>query len=163
MTITRRSSGVTPSLTAADHLAEARAAERDGRIQAAMVGYETAIATAERTGELATLAESLRRISVIHHQQNEPDRSRELCRRCYATSLPLGDRTLAASALNTLGAVEFERGQMQQARELLGEALELGGARPDLRSRIEQNLGIIATIQGDHGAALGHYRSSLEA
>ncbi len=164
MTISRRSSGVViPTPSAAEHLAEARAAERDGRIEAALAAYQTAIATAERTGEGTTLAESLRRISIIYHQQNDPDRSRTLCRRSYETAMALGDKALAAEALNTLGAVEFERGQMQQARELLGDALQLGGARPDLLSRIEQNLGIIATIQGDHGAALGHYRSSLEA
>ena len=163
MAIIRRSSGVTPSPSAADHLAEARAAERAGRTEAAAAEYGAAIATAERTGEGNVLAEALRRISIIHHQQNEPERARELCRRSYETALALGDRALAAEALNTLGAVECERGQMQRARELLGEALELGGARPDLRSRIEQNLGIIATIQGDHGAALAHYRSSLEA
>ena len=163
MAITRRSSGVTPSLSAADYLAEARAAERAGKTGSAVASYGTAIVTAERTGEGNVLAEALRRVSVIHHQQNEPERARELCRRSYETALALGDRALAAEALNTLGAVEFERGQMQQARELLGEALELGGARPDLVSRIEQNLGIIATIQGDHGAALAHYRSSLEA
>jgi putative nucleotidyltransferase with HDIG domain len=161
--ITRRSGGLTPSPSAADHLSEARAAERGGRIDAAMAGYETAIATAEWTGEGASLVEALRRISVIYHQQNDPDRARALCRRSYQTALGMGDGALAAEALNTLGAIEFERGQMQQARELLGEALALGGARPDLLSRIEQNLGIIATIQGDHRAALGHYRSSLDA
>jgi putative nucleotidyltransferase with HDIG domain len=144
-------------------MAEARVHERAGRIETAVEGYATAILTAERTGDQAVLAEALRRLSVIHHQRNEPDQARALCQRSYETALSLGDRSLAADALNTLGGIEFERGQMQRARELLGEALQLGGQRLDLRSRIQQNLGIIATIQGDHVAALDHYRSSLEA
>ncbi len=68
-----------------------------------------------------------------------------------------------AEALNALGGMEFERGEMQRARELFDQALGLGGRAPGLRSRIEQNLGILATIQGDHDGALRHYRSSLEA
>jgi tetratricopeptide (TPR) repeat protein len=36
-------------------------------------------------------------------------------------------------------------------------------AIPPLRGRIEQNLGILACIQGDHQAAYDHYRRSLEA
>lgn len=163
MAISRRSSGVAASPSAADHLAEARAAERAGQIEAAVSGYHAALATAERTGQAAVLAEALRRLGVVHHQRNEPGLARELCWRSYQTALGEGDQPLAAEALNTLGGVEFERGQMQRAHELLGEALRLGGGRPDLRSRIEQNLGILATIQGDHAAALGHYRSSLEA
>lgn len=163
MAITRRSGGPIQSPSAADHLAEARMAERSGRMEEAVTAYGAAIATAERTGEHTTLAEALRRVSIIYHQQNDPGQARSLCRRSYEVARAMGDASLAAEALNTLGAVEFERGQMQAARELLGEALQLGKARPDLLSRIEQNLGIIATIQGDHGAALRHYRSSLAA
>jgi putative nucleotidyltransferase with HDIG domain len=163
MAITRRPGGLIHATSAADHLAEARAAEREGRTDSAVLAYGAAIATAERTGEGTTLAEALRRVSVHYHQQNNPDQARTLCRRSYEVARALGDAPLAAEALNTLGAVEFERGQMHTARELLGEALQLGRTRPDLLSRIEQNLGIIATIQGDHTAALGHYRSSLAA
>ncbi len=149
--------------SAADVLAEARGFERSGRTAEAYDGYERAIAGAERSGEQLVLAEALRRLSVLSHQRNEPDRARLLCQRSHSIAFALGERVVAAEALNTLGGIEFERGQMQEARGLLGQALELGGTRSDLRSRIEQNLGIIATIQGDHDAALRHYTSSLEA
>jgi putative nucleotidyltransferase with HDIG domain len=129
----------------------------------ALAGYQAAIQAADRTGERAVQAEALRRASVIHHHQNEPDQSRELCQRSYQTALTLGDHALAAEALNTLGGVEFERGQMQRARELLEAALDLAGTRVDLLGRIEQNLGILSTIQGDHASALAHYERSLEA
>ncbi|MFN8651696.1 MAG: tetratricopeptide repeat protein [Gemmatimonadales bacterium] len=163
MTISRRSGASINTPGAADHLSAARAAEREGNPAGAMTAYGAAIATAERTGDLATLSEALRRVSILYHQQNQPGQARALGRRSYEVARALGHDALAAEALNTLGAVEFERGQMQAARELLGEALTLGQTRPDLLSRIEQNLGIIATIQGDHAAALRHYRSSLAA
>ena len=170
MPVSRRTSGLANGRTAADTqpsarelLAEARGHERAGRMAEALAAFESAIGSAERSDEAEVLAEALRRLSVLYHHRSEPERSRDLCRRSYQTAQSLGDAGLAAEALNTLGGIEFEHGAMGPARELLGQALVLGGERPDLRSRIEQNLGIIATIQGDHAAALGHYRSSLEA
>jgi Flp pilus assembly protein TadD len=48
---------------------------------------------------------------------------------------------------------------MDQARERFYHALELGGSSPELRGRIEQNLGILANIRGDHAEALAHYHN----
>jgi len=148
---------------AADHLAEGRVHERGGRLGQAATSYELAIAQGETAGAVAVVAEASRRLGVICHHQNQPERARDLCTHSYQSALTHGDRELAAEALNTLGGIEFERGAMQRAREFLTEALVLGGARPDLRSRIEQNLGILATIHGDHDGALAHYAASLEA
>jgi putative nucleotidyltransferase with HDIG domain len=167
MTIGRRSHGGAVlgrcEAVATDLLAQARSHDRAGRLGEALAAYDAAIAAAEQEGERVLSAEALRRASVVHHQLNQPDESRALCQRSYDIAMLLGDHGLAAEALNTLAGVEFERGQMHRARELLGSALELAGTRLDLLSRIEQNLGIIETIQGDHRAALGHYQRSLEA
>lgn len=149
--------------SARECLAEARVHERAGRMPEAITAFETAIHRAELDGEQRMLAEALRRLSVLCHLRSDPERARSLCRRSHDTARGLGDRGLAAEALNTLGGFEFEHGAMGPARALLQQALLLGGDRADLRSRIEQNLGIIATIQGDHAAALVHYRSSLDA
>ena len=171
MTFSRRSGRVTvgergaqqQAPSAAVLLATAKDHDKSGRTAEAYDGYEATIAAAERLNEQLVLAEALRRLAILSHQRNEPDRARRLCQRSHSIALAIGERVVAAEALNTLGGIEFERGQMVDARSLLGQALELGGTRTDLRSRIEQNLGIIATIQGDHGAALQHYTSSLEA
>jgi putative nucleotidyltransferase with HDIG domain len=144
-------------------LAEARTHERSGRLDEAIASYSSAVGLAEQTGEVAVLAEALRRWGVVCHHRNEAERARELCERSQEMAQALGDRGLAAEALNVLGGMEFERGEMQRAREFFGQALALGGEVPGLRSRIEQNLGILATIQGDHADALRHYQSSLEA
>lgn len=149
--------------SAAECLAEGRVHERDGRMPEAFTAYRAAIREAERSADHLVLAETLRRVSVLHHQLDEPEEARRQCRRSYDTAIQFGDLGLAAEALNTLGAMEVDRGRMPEARRLLEEALALTGGRPDLRSRVEQNLGIMATIHGDHDAALGHYISSLEA
>jgi putative nucleotidyltransferase with HDIG domain len=75
----------------------------------------------------------------------------------------LGDRELAAEALNGLGLVHLERGEPEPAAAVFAQALELGGHRPAIRGRIEQNLGIVANIQGDFRLALSCYERSLEA
>jgi len=148
---------------ASELLAEAQAHERSGRISEALDAYHVAIASAERSAENAVLAEALRRLSIVHHHQNDGDRARALCQRSYETALAMGESGLAAEALNTLGGYEIEHGAMRSAEEYFERALKLGGANPRLRCRIEQNLGILATIRGDHAAALRHYGASLEA
>ncbi len=155
--------GLAGAPSAAEHLAEARAHERSGRLAEALAAYATAVGVAEQTGDAVVLAESLRRWGVVCHLRNEPERARRLCERSYEMARSIGDEPLSAEALNALGGMEFERGEMHRARELFDHALSLGGGAPGLRSRIEQNLGILATVQGDHGEALRHYQSSLEA
>ncbi len=148
---------------AADWLAAGRTHERAGRLAEAEGAFASAVATAERAEEPALLSEALRRWAVVAHHRNQPDQAQELAGRSYAVAHLAGEPGLAAEALNVQGGISFERGQMDAAREAFGRALRLGGEAPALRSRVEQNLGILATIHGDHEAALGHYRSSLEA
>lgn len=124
-------------------LADARSRERGGNISEAIECYESAI--------------------VVYHHRNEQARARDLCQRSYETALSLDHSILAAEALNTLAGFEFETGAIANARDMFHKALQLGGTSPELRSRIQQNLGILANIQGDIDAALVHYKSSLEA
>jgi putative nucleotidyltransferase with HDIG domain len=148
---------------AAECIAEGRRHERAGRLAEAQGAFAAAVGAAEQSGEQPLLAEALRRWSVVCHHRNEAERAQELVGRSFQVSMACGQGGLAAEALNAQGGMAFERGQMQAARALFGKALSLGASQPGLRSRIQQNLGILATIQGDHDAALDHYRSSLEA
>ncbi|HJR17446.1 MAG TPA: HD domain-containing phosphohydrolase [Gemmatimonadales bacterium] len=125
--------------------------------------YSAAIEVAKQNGEPAILAESLRRLAVVHHHRDERPRARELCEQSYRTATDLGDVVLAAEALNTLAGFDFESGAMEAAREKFYRALELGGSNAELRGRTEQNLGILANIQGALVEALVHYQRSLQA
>jgi putative nucleotidyltransferase with HDIG domain len=132
-------------------------------MEEALRGYAAAIEAAERAGERTILAEALRRLGVAYHQRDERDRARDLCQRSYRTASDLGDVVLAAEALNALAGFDFESGAITEAREKFYRALELGGANAELRGRTQQNLGILASIQGSLAEALIHYQRSLEA
>jgi putative nucleotidyltransferase with HDIG domain len=144
-------------------LHEARARERAACIPEAIQLYEAAISTAERTGEKAVLAEALRRLAIALHHRNESARARELCNRSYKVAGDLKNDILAAEALNTMGGLALRTGAMEDARAHLLQALERGGQSRELLARVEQNLGILANIRGDIGAAVAHYECSVKA
>jgi putative nucleotidyltransferase with HDIG domain len=99
---------------------------------------------------------------VLHHHRNERDVARELSNRSYAIAREIGDQVLAAEAVNVLACFAFECGAMEEAQARYQEALELGGSDAGLRGRIEQNLGILANVRGNHAEAMAHYQRSLD-
>ena len=147
----------------ADLLHEARGRERAGCLSEAIERYEAAIATAEASGEQTVLAEALRRLAVVWHHRNESTLSRGLCHRSYGLARAIGNAVLAAEALNTLGGLDLATGSLSDARKTFLEALELGRENRELRARVEQNLGILANIQGELDEAHTRYGRSLEA
>src|SRR6266496_1862929 len=152
-----------PTPPAAELLREARERERAGAIADAVGCYERAIRLAEDRGERAVLAEALRRLAVMHQQRDESGKARELCRRSYDVACRLGNDALAAEALNTLGGLDLMTGSLDQARDAFLQALERGGSSRELRARVQQNLGILANIQGDLDEASARYDRALAA
>jgi putative nucleotidyltransferase with HDIG domain len=152
-----------PVRLASDLLHEARSRERAACIPEAIQHYEVAIATAERTGERAVLAEALRRLAVLRHHRNESVEARELCNRSYMVACEEGNDFLAAEAVNTLGCLDLKTGKLEDAREHFLQALERGGQARELQARVEQNLGILANIRGRIVEAVTHYERSVEA
>ena len=148
---------------AAELLAEAISDERAGRAAEAAGGYRAVAEAAAREGDPRTESEALRRLSVILHHGNDRDLARELCGRSHELARAVGDQVLAGEAMNVLAGFDFEAGAMDAARARYHEALELAGDLPWLRARVEQNLGVLANVQGDHAGAVGHYRRSLDA
>ena len=159
-----RSSAARPvDLPAGDLLADARARERDGCIEEAIAAYQRAIDAAEGGGARVVLAEATRRLAVVLHHRCEPERARALAERSFDVATAAGHDVLAAEALNVLAGMAYEGGRIDEARATFRRALALGGASLELCARIEQNLGILANIQGDLEGALAHYRRSLDA
>ncbi len=152
-----------PGRRPGEALRAAKADDQAGRLDHALAGYNDAIQLAEKAGEKIILIEALRRLGVIHHRRNSGELSAELCRRSYSLADASGDRHQAAEALNALGGFDFEAGEMLAARRHFQRALALTENQHDLRGRIEQNLGIIASVQGDGEIALSHYARALEA
>jgi putative nucleotidyltransferase with HDIG domain len=136
--------------------------ERAGAISEAFECYRAALQAAAAAEERAVEVEALRRLAVLHHHRNERDTALELSSRSLALAHEIGSDVLAGEALNVLAGFAFESGAMEVATERYQEALALGGADPGLRGRIEQNLGILANIRGDHAKAMDHYQRALE-
>ena len=144
-------------------LLNGRAHDKAGRLEAASVCYEQAAREAEQGEEREVLVEALRRLGVVRHRCEDTERGRELCAQSYREAVMLGDLLLAGEALNALAGFEFEAGQLAAARSGYINALALSGSSPALLGRIEQNLGIIDSVQGEHDGAFAHYRRALEA
>jgi len=108
-------------------------------------------------------ADALRRLAVLRHHQGASADARDLCRRSFEVAQRAGDDVLAGEALNTLGGIDLETDAVADARRNFLAALKLGGRSRALCARVEQNLGILANIQGDFHEALGRYERSLEA
>jgi putative nucleotidyltransferase with HDIG domain len=144
-------------------LQQARDRERAGSLPEAIERYGAAIAVAEQYGDSAVLAEALRRLAVVRHHRGEADAARELCLRSYGVARQVHDDVRAAEALNTLGGMDLTTGSLEEARETFLHAVELGGASQALRARAEQNLGIVANIQGQLNEAVARYERSLDA
>lgn len=160
MTVTRTDTSQPRHPAAA--LQEARQHDRGGRHAEAMHGYQEAIDLC-RPGDGAIRAEALRRLGVIHHLRTEHARARALYEESLAASAALGDEPLMAEAVNALAGLALEAGDIPAARDGFQRALALAGGEPILVARIEQNLGILANIQGQLSAALDHYERSLAA
>ncbi len=144
-------------------LHNARTLERSGHLSEAIHAYQASIEEATTDGMGVVLAEALRRLGVVHHHRNDSARARQLCLQSYQIASGLREDVLAAEALNVLAGIEFESGAIENARDTYHRALELGGAGPELRGRIEQNLGILANVQGDWTMAREKYLRSLDA
>jgi putative nucleotidyltransferase with HDIG domain len=125
--------------------------------------YEQAITSAEQSGTHNVLAEALRRLAVVHHHDGKWTLARRLVERSLAVACAAADEVLAAEALNTLGGMKLEANALADARQHFLLALELGRKSRELRARVEQNLGILANIQGDFDEALTRYGRSLGA
>jgi tetratricopeptide (TPR) repeat protein len=152
-----------PPRVTTDALQLGRNHELAGRLEKAATAYQQAAADAIESGERSKLAEALRRFGVLQHRRNDPAGARESCAQSYREAVSIGDLVLAGEALNALAGFEFEAGAMASARASFVNALALAGASGSLLGRIEQNLGILDSVQGDHSSAFAHYRRALEA
>jgi putative nucleotidyltransferase with HDIG domain len=151
-------------------LAEAQAREVAGDLVAAAEGYTAAATAASEAGLPAVRAEALRCLGRVRFMQQDPAGAEALLRESLAVADAAGDDVLAAEALNALGALDLHRGALVAARASFeaamrrgGDAIRAQGSAPGLRGHLEQNLGVIANIEGDLPTALAHYDRSLAA
>lgn len=142
----------------------ARAAEKSGKWDEALTGFEDALARVPGEGQPELAADLLRWIGTVRRDQGEVEVAGEV----YETSLAIaeanGSRERTASALNALASVEQLRGRLERAAPLYARAGAIAEELGDDRraAMIDQNLGTLATIRGDVEAARLHYAAALD-
>jgi tetratricopeptide (TPR) repeat protein len=144
-------------------LSQARAYEQAGSLRDADAAYSALIVAATRQQDHVTLAAALRHRAVLAHHAGNTMKARSALRQSYSVATMTGDRRLTAETLNTLGGIELETRNLAAAESALLEAEALASEQPAILARVEQNLGIVANIRGQHDAAEAHYRRSLAA
>jgi tetratricopeptide (TPR) repeat protein len=144
-------------------LNQARAYELAGSFRHADAAYNALIVAATRQQDHPTLAAAFRHRAVLAHQAGDTARARSALQQSYAVATMIGDRRLTAETLNTLGGIELETRNLTAAETALLEAEKLAAQEPEILARVEQNLGIVANIRGQHDDAEKHYRKSLAA
>ncbi|MEO8295865.1 MAG: HD domain-containing phosphohydrolase, partial [Gemmatimonadota bacterium] len=156
-----------PSLDPPEHTADFIRAglehERAGRVDEAIRDYASALVVVDDQTSTADQAEALRRLGIMRHLRHQTDAARSLCRMSHEIASRAHLPIHAAEALNALAAFDLEGGAFDSARGHFTEALRMGASDPHVRGRIEQNLGILANIQGALPTALLHYQRSLDA
>ncbi len=144
-------------------LDEGRYHDLRGRPGEAMGCYAAAIDLTVSGGEPRVLAEALRRLGVLHHLRAEPEIARDLCQRSCDVAVKAEASELGAEACNALAGFALERGDLAEAGEWYHQAMQLAAENVTLIGKIEQNLGILASIRGDWSEALQRYNYSLAA
>ena len=152
---------VAPSLEGI--IEDAKAAERLGRREEARQLYESALwklGASEQAPLAATLLRWIARTYI-------DDANIEAANDCLVAALAVaevnGDESNAAHTINAMAVTCWQRGALEEAQALYGTALQLARAASEdkLCAMIEQNLGIIANVHGDHESALRHWLVSL--
>lgn len=144
-------------------LDRATAQERAGSWTDAFHTLESAYQASLDAGDAPALLESVVRLGHCHRLSGQ----RELAHDVLELALTLGEMhghaAIAGRALNGLGVLAQDAGELVRAAELYQRANVLGreSNTPVLVGDTEQNLGILANIRGDLDEALQRYQTAL--
>lgn len=143
---------------------EARTYERAARFSSARALYERAL---HRLGgvQYAPLASALLRwIGRTWEAEGELAAAMDCLEAAQAAAEACGSARDLAHALNCRGILHFHRGELERAERLYGQARELAESAGEARllAMVDQNLGNVANVHGDHAGAHARYLRSLE-
>ena len=116
-------------------------------------------------GSSEALADVLRWKGSILRDRGSHSAAADLYSQSLAVADSLGYKRGRAHALNCLGTVSQIRGDLVAAERWFGEAARLAHRLSDrnLSGMVQQNLGIVADVQGRTDEAVAHFRLSLVA
>lgn len=150
----------------AQRLAErGHAEERRGTPDAALACYDAALELLVQDPPTPLFADVLRWKGTVLRERGSTEAAEAQYGRSLEVSTALGYAAGEAHALNCLAIIAQRRGDMAEAERQYDRAALLAMAEDEHRllGMIEQNLGVMAAIQGRTDVALLRYRLSLQA
>ena len=142
---------------------EARASERAGRFEVARARYEAALRRLD-AGDPAKASALLRWIGRTFEATGAHDVALDCYEAARASAEASGSTLDLAHVLNCYGVLAFRRGLLDEAERYYRHSRELADdlAEDRLVAMLEQNLGNVANVHGDHAAAHEWYDRSLQ-
>ena len=144
-------------------MAEAEHAEAAGHRELARRRYESALYLLRGPAQAAEASVILRRVGRLYFDDGDFAAGVDCLTAALATAEAVGDQTLVAYANNVMAIGHWQRGMLSEAEQLYATAYRAAHEVKDMKlaAMVDQNLGIIANIQGDLPRALRHYEASL--
>ena len=150
--------GWTELVTTAEELS------RSGDRTEARAAYEAALWRIREAPDASSAAGLVRWIARAWQVDSRHDEALDCIAAAEAIAQVNGDRKGYGHALNVRAIVSWQRGDLDDASRLYSQCLDIALQESDtlLAAMASQNLGIIATVRGEHEQALQHYKASLE-
>ncbi|HEY0022842.1 MAG TPA: HD domain-containing phosphohydrolase [Longimicrobium sp.] len=144
-------------------LDRATAHERAGSWTEAFHTFESAYQASLDAGDAPALLESVVRLGHCHRLSGQRELAQEVLELALTLGEMHGNAAIAGRALNGLGVLAQDAGELVRAAELYQQANLLGRESGTLVlvGDTEQNLGILANIRGDLDEALQRYQTAL--
>lgn len=141
-----------------------RTAEMQGRRDEAREHYEAALHALGGPVQSRLAATIIRWIGRTHRADGNFDAVADCAEAALAISTAADDPAGAAHAFNLLGGARQERGELEDAAELYGQAYQHAQEVGDfeLIAMTQLNLGVVSNIQGNLQGARERYAASLD-
>ncbi|MDX1495584.1 MAG: tetratricopeptide repeat protein, partial [Longimicrobiales bacterium] len=142
---------------------EGRALERAARYGRARDRYERALEALSHEEAPLWASSLLRWIGRTYEAEGDHEAAYDCLEAALAVAEAHDSGADRAHALNCRGILYFRRGDLERAEELYRQAREMaaGCGEEKLVAMVDQNLGNVANVHGDHRLALLRYRNSL--
>ncbi|MEO8621508.1 MAG: HD domain-containing phosphohydrolase [bacterium] len=143
-------------------MAEGHSLERRGQRVDARRLYETALG-GDRFTQPSSVAVLQRSVGRTHMQDSDYGSAEDWTRRALMMSENASDEAGRGHAINMLAAISWSKGELDDAQILFLQAREsaIASGEARLASMTATNLGMIATVRGDHDQAFKYHQSSL--
>ena len=146
-------------------LRDAEESESLGHWRIAREQHEQALHELSAEGDSRIAARLIRRVARCLVEEGDLESALDALQLARTVAAICDDQPGVAHAINLEGIVAQQRGNVAQAEELYRRARRIAWTARELSlvAMLDQNLGTIANIRGDHGEAKLRYEASLAA